>query len=96
MEKLRFLYTQGGFVLDRQEGEFSKEVMTWIKRFNDDRYQALYDLGFKEKPAWLDASGSFLYRLTDRFQKELTRQPDLELVREKLDIQPDDDMFQKR
>ena len=50
-DKIRFLYTPQGFVLDRHEGDFSAEVIKWYKRFSDDKYQTLYDMGFSEKPA---------------------------------------------
>jgi len=92
-EKLRFLYTGQGFVPDRQ-GEISdKEIMKWIHRFTEDRYQALYDLGFSKKPVWLDTAGAFLYRIADVFQKTLTRQPDLELLRDKIEFDLDKDVL---
>ncbi len=34
-EKLHFLYTQQGFVLDRQGDITDKEISKWIKRFTD-------------------------------------------------------------
>ena len=64
INKLHFLFTSGGFVPDKQEGVYEKELSKWVKRFSEDRDQALYDLGFSEKPGWLDAGGSFLYRIT--------------------------------
>ena len=93
-KKLKFLFTQSGFVLDRQEGQYDKEVLKWIKRFSDDRFQALYDMGFTKKPEWLDRSGLFLYSLADVFQKELTRQPDLEMLRNKVEFAPDEDTLE--
>ncbi len=90
-EHLRFLYTPNGFILDKQEISEDKEIIKWTKRFAEDRYQALYDLGFLEKPSWLDISGGFLFRVADAFQKDLTRQSDLELVRDKLELSPDED-----
>ncbi|MCR5283946.1 MAG: DEAD/DEAH box helicase [Lachnospiraceae bacterium] len=91
--KLRFLFTKSGFVLDSGQEIEDKEIVKWKKRFEKDRYQALYDLGFLLKPEWLDGAGSFLYRVADCFQKMLTRQPDLELVRSVLMLEPDEDML---
>ncbi len=91
-DKIRFLFTPQGFVLDRHEGDFSAAVIKWYKCFNDDKYQALYDIGFSEKPAWLDVSGSFLFRLSEAFQRQLTRQPDLELQRHRLEPEIDEDV----
>ena len=90
-ERLHFLYTQNGFGLDRQQDLTEKDLMKWTHRFTENKLQALYDLGFLQKPLWLDAAGSFLYRLTDAFQKNLTRQPDLELRRHRISIEPDED-----
>ena len=56
-EKLRFLFTEKGFMLDVQEEITSEELQGWKQRFETSRHQALYDLGFEEKPGWLDAAG---------------------------------------
>ena len=41
--------------------------MGWRQRFETARYQALYDLGFGEKPNWLDAAA--LYGIGARFDE---------------------------
>ncbi|MBR5376400.1 MAG: DEAD/DEAH box helicase [Lachnospiraceae bacterium] len=51
-------------------------------------------MGFNEKPAILDAAGSFLYRLSDAWQKYILRQPQLELAREKLEFAPEDELVE--
>ncbi|MBR3537894.1 MAG: DEAD/DEAH box helicase [Eubacterium sp.] len=94
INRLHFIYTQDGFVPDNRDGEYEKEPGAWKKRFAENRDQALYDLGFLGKPEWLDASGLFLYRITDRFQKELLRQPDLELIRQSVSYVPDQDVVE--
>lgn len=68
--------------------------MPWKKKFEGDKWKALYNIGFEEKPEWLDKTGCFLYQVADRFQFELTRQPDLELVRENIDLIPDADTLE--
>ena len=92
-EKLRFLFTETGFMLDQQDEITSNEILGWKQRFEESRYQAMYDLGFEERPDWLDAAGGFLYQAADQFQRLLTRQPDLELLRERIQIAPDDDVI---
>ena len=69
--------------------------MGWKQRFEVSRYQALYDLGFEEKPKWLDAAGSFLYQTADQFQRWLTSQPDLELLRDKIQLKPDEEITER-
>lgn len=65
--KLRFLFKEKGFVLDQQEEIASEEILGWRQRFETARYQALYDLGFGEKPNWLDAAA--LYGIGARFDE---------------------------
>lgn len=85
-EKLRFLFTETGFALDLQDKITSEEIIGWRQRFEASRYRALYDLGFEQRPDWLDAAGAFLYQIADQFQRIITRQPDLELLRERIQV----------
>ena len=93
--KLRFRFTEQGFILDEQEEELESSVLSWKHRFETERWKAVYAVGFEEKPGWLDAAGSFLYQVADEFQKQLTRQPDLELAREKTEVCPDEDALER-
>lgn len=81
--------------MDEQEGEFSEKILPWKEKFEADKWKAVYEIGFEKKPDWLDAAGGFLYLLTDMFQKQLTRQPDLELAREKTEVIPDTDTIER-
>ena len=94
--KLRFFFTSQGFTIDSSEEQiYDKSLEKWVKRFKKDKFQAVYDVGFEEKPVWLDQTGQFLYMIADAFQKNLTRQPDLELKRDKLDFSLDDDSYER-
>lgn len=93
--RLCFRFTETGFMIDEQEGEYIQEIVCWKEKFESDKWQALYSLGFEEKPKWLDAAGSFLYQVADGFQKCLTRQPDLEMSRENVELVPDVDTIEK-
>lgn len=89
-DKLHFLLHEKGFRLDMPETACGEAFLPWKERFAKDRWQALYDLGFQKKPAWLDAAGAFLYRVSECFQEMLTRQPDLEVSRENTAFEPDE------
>lgn len=89
-EHLHFLLKEDGFRLDMPDAEYGEEIVPWRDRFAQDRWKALYDLGFQEKPAWLDVAGGFLYRVSECFQGMLVRQPDLEVSREQTTIEPDE------
>ncbi len=90
-QKLHFLFMETGFMIDDQDGTYIDEIRPWKLWFETDRWSALYRLGFEEKPQWLDAAGNFLYQVADAFQRQLTRQPDLEIAREHVKVPLEED-----
>ena len=91
--KMHFQFTEAGFIIETpSENDGSEAFRYWTGKFREDRYKALYDLGFEEKPQWLDTAGSFLYLISEAFQKYLLRQPDIELLRDKLNFSIDTDI----
>ena len=57
--------------------------------------QALYSLGFEEKPASLDEAGIFLYRIAETFLTELSKTEGLELLRENIKVPLSQDLAEK-
>lgn len=57
--------------------------------------QALYSLGFEEKPASLDEAGIFLYRIAETFLTELSKTEGLELLRENIKLPLSQDLAEK-
>ncbi|MBR1742528.1 MAG: DEAD/DEAH box helicase, partial [Lachnospiraceae bacterium] len=51
-----------------------------------ERYRMLYQSAFKQKPKGVDATGQFLLQLASGFIEDLTREPDLELLRENITL----------
>ena len=94
-ELLHFRFTKTGFVTDDQGEAFVDDIFLWKQRFDADKWQALYSIGFEEKPKWLDAAGGFLYYVADAFQQLLTHQPDLELAREHVEITWDENQAER-
>lgn len=91
---LHFLFTEEGFFVDDRGEVLSGEIEKWRERFEKDRFCALYQLGFREKPNGFDAAGHFLYQLAERFFQTLTEQPDIELTREQAELEPDEDTLE--
>ena len=89
--KLDIVFLAGGFVTDTAENELMEDAENWRKRFESDRYAAMYQLGFSERQDWFTPSMLFLFRVSETFLRCLTRLPELELVRENADIRPDAD-----
>ena len=93
--QLHFRFTEKGFLPDEQGEEYIDEIRPWRERFENDRWKTVYAIGFEEKPGWLDAAGGFLYQVADRFQHQLTRLPDLELLRENTEVIPDEETIER-
>ena len=91
---LHFLFTEEGFIVDDRGEVLAGEMEKWRERFEKDRFHALYQLGFREKPKGFDAAGQFLYQVAERFFQTLTDQPDIELTREKAELEPDEDALE--
>lgn len=89
--RLSFLFTADGFYIDDRGEVLSEMALSWKQQFEEDRFLALYCLGFVEKPEAFDSTGSFLYQLSDAFFRVLTGQPDIELTRENAEVKADDD-----
>lgn len=83
---LYFIFTEEDFYLDVQSVTDTDDKDGWQKQFETDRYAALYQMGFEEKPAESTATGNFLYLVAASFMKTLTSLPELELEREKVAV----------
>lgn len=94
-QTIHFLFTEDGFRVDDRKEALSEPALEWKKQFEENRFAALYRLGFVEKPAELDGAGNFLYQLSDAFLRVLTGQPDLELTRENATVLPDMDLVER-
>ena len=93
--QLHFRFTEKDFLIDEPQGEVSERLQPWKEKFEENKWKVVYEIGFEAKPDWLDAAGSFLYLLADLFQKQLTRQPDLELSRENTEVLLDGDTVER-
>lgn len=93
---LNFMITPNGFQLDiNEDTEQSSEEMTVKQRFEQNQFQALFQLGFEEQKEWYSVSLLFLYRVSVLFQQALVRNPELELFRENVRIEPEETDLQE-
>lgn len=86
---LNAYFVPGGFVIEETPEEIvssGKEcedlLKEWIIRFDKDKYQALYHLGFSEKRSWFTPSIEYLYKISDMVIQKLLRYPGIEYGRE--------------
>ncbi len=94
-EKLYFVFTEDGFLLDERDGIYSDAVRRWRDKFQESPARALYNLGFEERPVWLDQAGNYLYMVADVFLRQLTRIPDIEILREKVIVPLEIDVVER-
>jgi len=82
-------FVPGGFVIEETPEEIESSgkecedlLKEWIIRFDKDKYQALYHLGFSEKRSWFTPSIEYLYKISDMLIQKLLRYPGIEYGRE--------------
>lgn len=92
---LHFRFTQKGFMLDNRDGEYAEDIIPWKERFEFDKWEAVYAIGFEKKPKWLDVAGVFLYQVAEGFQQMLAHQPDLEVAREHIQMPLDENVMER-
>lgn len=85
------IITEKSFVPDLSIIPDNSQALTWLQQAEDDKYRAVYELGFKEPEPWFAPSLLFLHELAGEFINHLTRHPDLEVLREQLKILPSDE-----
>ena len=90
--RLRFLFTADGFCVDEGIEDLAGSVLHWKQQFEENRFAALYQLGFVECPGEFDQAGGFLHQLSDAFFRVLTDQPDIELTRAQARVTADENL----
>ena len=96
-DRLHFLINDNGFTVEIRGDlpEDDEKLAYWYGKFREDRYQTLYNMGFNEKPGCLDAAGSFLYLLSDSYQKYILSRPELEIARDGLALDLEEDILDR-
>lgn len=89
---LNFIFTKETFRLDKTNAMVFSGHQPWIEKFETNRYKALFHLGFEERPKEAGTSFAYLHLLAENYLKALTSHAELELVRDGINVQPDEDM----
>lgn len=83
--RLQFIFTENDFYPDFQGGQMPEEGSI-AQRFEQNKYYALYQMGFEENQENISPSAGFMRFLSETFFKLLTDLPELELVRDKVKL----------
>ena len=88
---LSFIFTEDSFRVDKPEIVLEEGKERLKQRFLADRYGALLDMGLEQPKGTDSASVVFLKMLSRSFMKAVTDTPDLELLRDRIQIELTED-----
>jgi hypothetical protein len=83
------------FIVDDQPIQPADGLKRWITAFEDDKYSALFQLGFNSKEPWFSPSLEYLYHLAELLLKKLSQQPEIEFKRDAVKVDLTDDELYK-
>lgn len=88
------VFTEDDFVMDYEsvaKKEYTKAKKNfqekWSESFKENKFKALFYLGFYSKVNYMSSSLHFLYLISDLFIQKIAQQPDMEFLRENIDIE---------
>lgn len=91
LKELPIYYIQKDFVLDIPADtdfnlENTSELMSWLSAFSQDKYQALYALGYIEQKKWFSAGLIYLHAICRQLIEVISHSPLIEFERGKLNV----------
>lgn len=92
-KELIIIFTQAGFTVDYEiaakkkiSEDYQKNQEEWYLKFIEDKYKALWDLGFTKQDEWMSQTISFLCFLSNKLIEKLSKQSDIEITREEAEL----------
>ena len=82
---MRAIFTQNDFYIELDAFDSDDDVKI-SNSFSENKYKALYDLGWIQRPTDSDCSYIFLWQIADVFFKTLSACSEIEFQREKLEM----------
>lgn len=82
---MQVIFTQKDFYIELDDIK-SEENIEIKKKFDEDKFTALYNLGWTQRPIDSDCSFIFLWQISDIFLKTLSSSSEIEFQREKIEI----------
>ena len=91
MDKISFIITKDSFRIDNAVQNNHSDI---ADEFSTAPYQTFYRLVFSTRPDYLDAAGSYIFRLAETFTEDLAAVSGIELSREKTELIPDNETIE--
>ncbi|WP_089610559.1 DEAD/DEAH box helicase [Dehalobacterium formicoaceticum] len=98
--KLNAYFTSSGFVIEEEllelelepEPEPEDPIKSWMKQFKEDKYSALFHLGFQKRGKWFSPALEYLHHIVELLIRKISQQADLEISRDAVqaDLQNDE------
>lgn len=92
-KELIVIFTETGFTVDYEivdkkklSEDNQKDQEYWYAKFIEDKYKALWDLGFSRQDDWMSQTINFLYFIASKLIVKLSRQSDIEFTRENAEL----------
>lgn len=88
IKELSFYFTEDSFMVDVLDESFESTTGStdqadyWYPKFMEDKYQALFQIGFLTKKKWFSPSLEFLHLIAEQLISQLSRSPEIEFERE--------------
>ena len=82
---MQAVFTQNDFYIELNAFDSDSDVEIKNK-FDSNKFKALYDLGWTERPLDSDCSYIFLWQISDVFLKALSSSSEIEFLRENLEM----------
>jgi len=90
-QELNAYFLPEGFVIDDVINLSSDTIKTWKNAFDNDKYAALFHLGFLNKEKWFTPSIEYLHHIAEIIIKKLSQQSEIEFFRDKVQVELTDD-----
>ncbi|MEG2427895.1 MAG: DEAD/DEAH box helicase [Clostridium sp.] len=88
--ELTAIYSQTGFTVDllpiSGKKQQDQDQITWYKLFCEQKYKTLFHMGFMVRPSNMSPSVAYLHRIADLLVRRICASPDIELVRDEVEV----------
>ncbi|NTW73145.1 MAG: ATP-dependent helicase, partial [Eubacteriaceae bacterium] len=86
IQELNAYFLPETFVIDEVENQSVGSLKTWIEAFEEDKYRALFHLGFLKKENWFSPSIEYLHHMAEMLIKKLSQEPEIEINRDTVKV----------
>ena len=91
MQELNARFLPETFVIEDVQNQPDDTLKKWIETFETNKYSALFHLGFLKKEKWFSPPIEFLHHIAELLIKKLSQQPEIELSRDKVQVDLSED-----